>query len=280
MKTGITQYSFHKTMADGTMDYPGFINKAAELGFETLDIVGYWWKDEEAEAKQIQKWCKEAGVQLAGYAIRDNLVTEDPAEFDEQLVQIRHGLEVASTMEAPLMRVFGGHMKEGVSDEDSLAMVIRGFSAVIADAEKAGVIMALEDHGGMPGTSGEVLQVVEAVASDYLKPLVDLGNFLGKGQRPEEAVVDLAPIAVQTHVKDFRVLPKGADEGRPCKYGDYNLLGCTVGDGDIDLVKCFTTLSEAGFDGSVTLEYEGSEPEDVGVPRSLEAIKDALAKAG
>ena len=278
MKIGITQYSYHRTMADGKMDYPGFIKKAAELGFETVDIVGYWWKDEADEAAKCQQWCKEAGIHLAAYAIRDNLATRDEAEMDEQCEQIRHGLSVAKLMNAPLMRVFGGHLADDMDDDEAFELVVKGFKKVIGDAEKAGVVLALEDHGGMPGTSGEVLKVMEAVGSEYLKPLVDLGNFLGKGQRPEEAVKDLASSACMTHVKDFELFPKGSDEGRTCKYGDYNLKGCTVGDGTIDLVACFQTLADAGYDGSITLEYEGSEDEEAGVKRSLEAIRGALAK--
>jgi len=280
MKIGITQYSYHRTMADGAMDYEGFINKAAELGFETVDIVGYWWKDEMAESAKCQDWCKAAGVHLAAYAIGDNLAVRDEAEHDEQCAQIRHGIEIASRMDAPMVRVFGGHLAEGMDDDEAFELVVKGFKKVIGEAEKAKVVLALEDHGGMPGTSGEVLKVMEAVGSEYLRPLVDLGNFLGKGQRPEEAVKDLATTACMTHVKDFKLLPKGADEGRPCKYGDYNLLGCTVGDGTIDLVDCFGTLADAGYEGSITLEYEGSEDEETGVKRSLEAIRGALAQVG
>jgi len=278
MKIGITQYSYHRTMADGAMDYEGFINKAAALGFETVDIVGYWWKDEMAESAKCQDWCKAAGGDLAAYAIRDNLVVLDEAEQDEQCEQIRHGLEIAARMNAPMMRVFGGHLTDDIDNEQAYELVVKGFKKVAGDAEKAKVILALEDHGGMPGTSGEVLRVMEAVGSEYIKPLVDLGNFLGKGQRPEEAVKDLASTAAMTHVKDFKLLPKDGDEGRPCKYGDYNLLGCTVGDGTIDLVQCFQTLADAGYDGSITLEYEGSEDEETGIKRSLEAIRNALAK--
>ena len=52
------------------------------------------------------------------------------------------------------------------------------------------------------------------------------------------------------------------------------LTGSVVGEGLVDLAGVMAVLREAGYDGWLSLEYEGAEdPVVLGVPRSLAAAR-------
>ncbi len=44
----------------------------------------------------------------------------------------------------------------------------------------------------------------------------------------------------------------------------------------MDHLECLKTLKKAGYKGYVALEYEGSEYEDVGVPKSLDFTRKVI----
>ena len=49
-----------------------------------------------------------------------------------------------------------------------------------------------------------------------------------------------------------------------------------MGDGDVDHAACLTALRDAGYERSVGIEYEGTEDELTGVPRSVEYTRSVI----
>jgi sugar phosphate isomerase/epimerase len=72
------------------------------------------------------------------------------------------------------------------------------------------------------------------------------------------AVSRVAPYAIHAHAKDF-YFSKDKKEGwlqtRGCNY----LKGSILGEGDIEVKRCIDVLKRAGYDGYVSIEFEGSE---------------------
>ena len=60
------------------------------------------------------------------------------------------------------------------------------------------------------------------------------------------------------------------------KKTDEGLTSCIVGQGDVKHAECLKILDEAGFNGYVALEYEGSEDERLGVKESIAFMHEVM----
>jgi inosose dehydratase len=69
------------------------------------------------------------------------------------------------------------------------------------------------------------------------------------------------PFASHVHYKDFYVRPSMADPGEgffKTVSGNY-LRGAVVGHGDVDIRSVTRVIKSSGYDGFVTVEFEGIE---------------------
>ena len=92
--------------------------------------------------------------------------------------------------------------------------------------------------------------------------LVDLGNFMCADEDPNFAVGVLAGYARHVHAKDFYRKPgteinPGAGWFRS-RAGNY-LKGTIVGHGDARAAQSLGVLKRAGYDGWISVEFEGME---------------------
>ncbi|MBN1865112.1 MAG: sugar phosphate isomerase/epimerase, partial [Victivallales bacterium] len=136
---------------------------------------------------------------------------------------------------------------------------------------KLGVVLALENHGGLPCTGEEQVEIIESVNSPFLKATVDVGNYMQVGQEGQEGTAVAAHLAAYVHFKDFKKILPAEGSRIP-----WELQTCTVGEGDVEHIECLKTLKKAGYKGYVALEYEGSEDEKVGVPKSLDFTRKVI----
>ena len=146
----------------------------------------------------------------------DSLDTGKSPEAVEDL--LKH-IEVMDILGTNILRIVGGshrtaHEPHGPALE-RLAQVI--IEKCIRPAEKAGVILAYENHWDY--AADEVLGLIKAVDSPYLKVTYDSGNALRVGDDPVEAARKLAPYIVCTNLKDIGYPISGATDWRaqfPC----------------------------------------------------------------
>ena len=279
MKLGMTMYSFNSYFRAGKIDVSKFIEFCGAEGVEAVDLLAYYWKDESTEPEQATQHLRQHGIELAAYAIGNNFVQADEAQFHEQVEVVKRGIAMAKRLGAPTLRVFGGHAP-GMVPEEALALAVKGLSAVAPHAEDHAVTLAVENHGGIPGTSEQVLRLLDEVGSPAVRAMLDLGNFLAVGQSPSEAVPELVPYAAHVHAKDFRILPLDSQEGHPVEGADYRLAACAVGDGDLDYDFLLQALHDGGYQGSVSIEAEGPEDDAEGARKSIAFLAEKLQKFG
>ncbi len=110
--------------------------------------------------------------------------------------------------------------------------------------------------------SDRVEYLIRAVDHPNYGWLVDMGNFLCADEEPRHAVGVAAPYAVHAHVKDF--LYKSGQEDVPVggwfgtRGGNY-LRGTVIGHGVVPVRACVHILQNAGYDGYLSVEFEGRE---------------------
>jgi sugar phosphate isomerase/epimerase len=278
MKLSVSMWSVVTTVQAGQMDLPKFIEFAARQGVGGVELLDYFWKDEKAEIPQVKKQLADAGLKLAVYSIGNDFFQPDATARAEVLAELKHGVDVANQLGVNLMRVFSGSHKEGYKLEDGMGWIIEGLTAGAAYAQQHSVTLALENHGLMAGRSDQVRDIINKVGSPALRANLDTGNFLLVGQNPVDAAKELGRLVALVHLKDFR-LAGPADTVHVYRGLDgTGYTGTVTGEGMVDLPQVNAILRSAGYEGWLSLEYEGgADPLTIGVPRSLEAARKLLS---
>lgn len=287
MKLAVTMYSLNNSYRKGETDVEDFINFCGTLEIQGVDLLGYYWKDKEAEMKKVPNLLERNNLVLAAYAAGNNFVHEDEIKRKGEIERVKREIDTAAELKAPLMRIFGGSFttaKEGVGShdpswgvfgeglsrgktkEDAIDMIIESLRECADYAKNRGIILALENHGGIPGTSQEVKHILDSINSPFLRATVDIGNFLSLNQDPQEAVEELISYAVHVHLKD--VSKKGSNEQS------------ILGEGIIDLETILRTFVQSGYDGFFSLEHEMAGDEKQGIRKSIDYAKRILRKVG
>jgi sugar phosphate isomerase/epimerase len=119
-----------------------------------------------------------------------------------------------------------------------------------------------ENHGYFSQDSLRVEKLINTVAHENFGMLIDMGNFLCVDAEPTKAVSLVAPYTVFVHTKDFYVRSGSLDApgaGYFMNRGGNYLKGTIVGHGNVPVKQCLRALKRAGYDGYVSIEFEGME---------------------
>ena len=127
-----------------------------------------------------------------------------------------------------------------------------GIEEACDHAAKFGVILALENHGGLTATIDQTLALVQAVKHEWFGVNLDTGNF--HTADPYADLAKLAPYAVTVQIKtEIRRADKKLE--------------------DADLKRLIDILRTVGYRGYVALEYEAHEDPKTAIPRHVETLK-------
>lgn len=280
MKIGITMYSFHRDFAAGTIDMQKFIEFAGVAGYDSCDLVAYFWKDREREMKEIPGWLKQAGVKLLTYAVGNKLLKHDKKELEAQMEIVRDGIRTAGKLGAPYVRVFGGADITGFTSATALDHVIDCFKSVMPLCREHNVTLGIENHGGYPGTSTEVKTVVEGVNDKHFTALFDTGNFLAVDENPATAAQVLSGSVGLVHVKDMvrlPAMPEVPNSYKPARAPN-RVKAVGIGEGEVPIKECLQTLKKGGFDGYVTVEAEDEGDETSSAQAALSYLRKLVAE--
>jgi sugar phosphate isomerase/epimerase len=273
MKTAICHYSYHRIWDSQGWDCLKLAETIGSLGVDGIDFHARLLGDPADAAERIRKALQATGLTLSGLSLSTNFNHADPEARKREEDGILPWLRVAADVKAPVSRIFGGHMKDR-SDRSSLQQglrwIVESLKAVAEQAEKLGVVLALENHGGLPCTGQEQIEVIRTVNSPALRATVDLGNYLVCGQEGVEGTRIAAEYAAYVHVKDCRKVPDGSR-----KWG-WRPESCVLGRGDVDIAGCLAELRKKDYQGFLALEYEAEDNELTGVAESIQHLKTLL----
>ncbi|MMZ61532.1 Inosose dehydratase [compost metagenome] len=133
---------------------------------------------------------------------------------------------------------------------------------IIADhAAQYGITTSVENHGYYVQASDRVQALIHAVDRPNFKTTLDVGNFVCVDENPVTAVKSNLPYASMVHIKDFYIRPsyRNPGEGWFRSAGGNYLRGAIAGQGDLDLWEILRTIKSSGYDGFLSIEYEGME---------------------
>ncbi len=265
MKIAVSVYSFLQALRDGRIQLPDILPKAKELGYDGIEIVrwGDTVKDMLKLAKQLKGIADGEGLPISAYVTGADFLKND---LEEQVDILKQEVEVAQVLGTNLMRHdstagWDAAGKQFTVDE-ALPIVSEGYRRVTEYAASCGVTTMIENHGHFFQNSARVKRLIDTVNHVNFRWLVDIGNFMCVDQSSIDAVQTAAPYAAYVHAKDFHFKAKGdyiPPQGWfPTAGGNY-LRGGIIGHGVVNVKECLKTLKKAGYNGWLSVEFEGIE---------------------
>ena len=258
MNIGVSSYSFAKMKKS----HAETVALAKELGFASIEFSGNM--DLEA-AKRLRDVCEAAQMPATNYAIwADFLMATD---FNAEVERLFKEVDVAAALGVKTMRhdASGGFTAPANkinSFDQALPILAKGCRLVTEYAATKGVVTTIENHGRFCQDSLRVASLIGAVNHPNFGALVDIGNFLCVDEDPAVASGNLAPMARHVHAKDFHFKPGSGDnpgEGWFISRAGNFLRGSIIGHGVVPVRQCLENLRRAGYDGTVSIEFEGME---------------------
>ena len=267
MKTSISSYSFSALYRDGFTIFDA-VRKAKELGLDGFEIAEAGLRTEGDLADfllSVREETEKNGLPIPCYTVSGNMLTDDP---DREVERLCRQADMAKLLGAPVMRhdvAYGlPDWKRGARTfEAVLPRIAEGVRRVTEYAASIGVKTCMENHGLFAQDSDRVLAIVTAVDHDNYGVLGDMGNFTCADERPDIAFAKVLPNLFHVHVKDMflrsGMLPDPGEGWFRSRGGNY--IRCTIlGHGDVPVPQCLGLLQRSGYEGYVSIEFEGMEP--------------------
>ncbi|HIX91580.1 MAG TPA: sugar phosphate isomerase/epimerase [Firmicutes bacterium] len=265
MKISVTSYSYGQYINEDKLGLMGIIDNAAEMGFEGIEFSEGGWSNnlDLAVAEKIKERCAERGLEVVSYCVGANFLA---ADLDAEIERVKKQVDFAAAMGTKNMRHDVGYgfsgRKYSIGYDDALPYLAKGALEVTKYAEQKGVGTMTENHGYFSQDAARVEKLINTVAHPNFGALVDIGNFMCADEDPVKSVGIMAPYAKHVHAKDFHWksgMEQNPGEGwfqtRAMNY----IRGAIIGQGEAKVYQSIKILKKAGYDGYITVEFEGME---------------------
>ncbi len=237
MRLGISSFAFG--WAVGIPGYPpphplkavGVVERAAALG---LDLVQFGDNLPLHELPPAELDALEERARMLGVDIE---VGMRGTGRDVLLAY----LELAQRFGSPFVRVMVGAPGRDPSADE----VVAAMRAVLADYERAGTCLALENFETF--RAAELAEMVRRIGGPCVGVCLDTVNSAGALETPQAVVEALAPLTVNLHVKDYVIR-------RPDHRLGFLIEGRPAGQGQLDIPWLLDAVRDNGHDPSVVLE--------------------------
>ena len=272
LRIGVSTYSFWHFKGP-RVEVADCIDHAARMGFDGVEILHRQMAEESSSYLQdLKRRAFRNGLDLMGFSIHQGFVSPDPAERQKNIDHTIKCIEIAYKLGIPTLRLNTGRWNTiksfddlmaqkgiepilpGHTEDEGFKWCIDSIEKLLPKAEECGVVMGLENHWGLGRTAAGVMRIHDAIKSPWLKVTLDTGNFLEDMYAQMER---MAPHALLVQAKTYY----GGGEW-------YTL--------DIDYTRVAGILRNAGYQGYISLEFEGKEDWRTGVPRSLKLFREAF----
>lgn len=262
IKLSLAAYSYRQylDLKKPKMDLFDFANLAADLGLDAIEPTSYYFPSsvDDDYLRRLRRHAFLLGLDISGTAVGNNFCLPAGPKRDEQIALVRTWIDRAAVMCAPVIRIFAGTTPRGESEETAYGWAVECMSQVLPYAGERGVMLALENHGGITTSPEQLLRLVKAVDSPFFGVNLDTGNF--RGADPYAEMAELAPYAINVQVKT-EISPGGGKKV------------------EADLERIVSILRDARYSGYLVLEYE-AEPEPIAaIPAHVKRLRDLLANS-
>ncbi|NQV25038.1 MAG: TIM barrel protein [Rhodopirellula sp.] len=263
MKVSLAAYSFNRKLPrpgkeqKSEMTLEGFVDYCAKLNLDGTELTSYYFPADVSNdyLLNLKEQTFRLGLDISGTAIGNDFCLPEGEKRQAQLQLCRNWIDHAAVMGAPVIRIFAGKVPKGGTEEEALDLCVAGINESLDYAAEKGVLLALENHGGITATPQQLLSIVERVKdSKWFGVNYDSGNFRTKD--PYGDLEKIAPYAVNAQIK-VAIMPEG-QEKQPA-----------------DIKRMVEILRAASYRGYVVLEYEEDKPFEE-IPMYIEKLRELI----
>lgn len=256
LRPALCAYSFREELKSGKLKYEDLVRIAAENDLDGVDMTVYWFPNtENSFLIPLKRAAYSAGIEIYSISIRSELTKPAGAARDEQTANLMKWIDVAAKLGAGHIRVFGGAVPKGASEADASNWVAEILAPAAVYAGQHGVILGLENHGGITDKAENIIKIVKQVNSPWVGINLDTANFK---TRVYEQIEMIAPHAVNVQVKAMVTDEKGRAES------DWNRVA--------------KMLVANHYRGYLALEYEEKADALTSTPTLFKKLRDVCAK--
>jgi sugar phosphate isomerase/epimerase len=257
LRTAICAYSYRKLLESKAMTYEDLVRMSSDWGVEGLDLTVYWFPStEDSFLLPLKRLAYRAGVEIYSISVRTNMCQPTEELQRKEIAEVKKWVDVAAKLGAGHIRVFGGNVPKGSSEDDAAGWVVKVLGEAGQYAGSRGVILGLENHGGITEKASRMVEIVKKVDSPWVAVNLDTGNFRTKVY---EQISMLVPYAAAVQVKAEVV-----EDGKR---------------GPSDWDRVAGMLVKQGYKGYLSVEYEAAEDVKTAMPKMLERLRGVIGRS-
>jgi len=257
VQLSLAAYSRREDLTSGKMDLFQFIDWCADMDLAGTELTSYYFKKDfdKSYLHDLRRRAFSKGVTVSGTAIRNNFCLAPGPQKDKEIAQVKQWIDHAAELCAPHIRIFGGDLPKGAAKADGIQWVADGIKEVLPHAAERGIVLGLENHGGITALVEDLLAICDKVGSNpWFGINWDSGGFRTKAY---ESLAIAAPRAVNVQIKVSIEGEGGREE-------------------PTDLEKIRGILEKAGYKGWIALEYEAKENPVQAIPNHIAKMKEVF----
>ncbi|MBE6702292.1 MAG: sugar phosphate isomerase/epimerase [Ruminococcaceae bacterium] len=288
MKIAVSSYSFNQYIKAGKMTLQDTVDKAAEMGFAGIEFIDLPKEMPRAErmalAADLRQRVEKNGLSMVAYTVAARLWQPTEALLRAEIERVKGEVDITVLLGAPVMR----HDLVWELDKTGAGRSFRSMMPKLAEtvreiadyAAQKGIKTCSENHGRIAQDSDRMEAFAALVNHDHYGLLVDMGNFLCVDEDPITAVSRVANYAFHAHAKDMLICSPDTDGGVGIikTRGMNGLKPTAIGHGSVPVKQCIAILKRAGYDGWLSVEYEGKEDCLQGIAEGLKNLRMYLSE--
>jgi sugar phosphate isomerase/epimerase len=270
MKIGLHSVSYSGTWGgQAFLSLEQFIEKAANLGFETVELAAKRphaspLEMPKSRRKEIAAMLQEYGLELSCLASYHDFSTffdhMDMAYMEKELVYMKAVIELAYDLGAKLVRTYTGYAKDGIPYRSQWDACVKGIRECARLASDYGVTIGIQNHSCIASHPESLYDFMMEIEEPNVKVVLDAPYIDNHNAPLRETVIRFKGMIAHTHVTDFirREKYKYVPETVTFNPTGMEMIAVPVGKGSIDYIEYIRALHEVGYNG--TLSYEMCSP--------------------
>ena len=206
IRIGLNAYSFNVPLRAGELTLMDLVDFCAANRRDCMDATGYYFPGYPAVPPDrflydLKRRAFLNGVTINGTGVRNDFALPDAARRVGDLELVKNWIGVASKLGASVIRVFSGsRVPEGHSFGETLEWMAPLLRECADTGKEHGVMIGLQNHNDFVKTAAETIRIVEAVGSEWLGVILDVGSL--RMADPYEEIEKLLPYAISWQLKE------------------------------------------------------------------------------
>ncbi|WP_019986401.1 sugar phosphate isomerase/epimerase family protein [Rudanella lutea] len=268
----LAEWSLHKALFAKkitNLDFPALAKN--EFGISIVEYVNQFFKDkaqDKAYLDELLMRCKDNGVKNHLIMIdgEGGLGELDDTKRNQAVENHKKWVDCAKYLGCKTIRV--NAYGNGTAEEVAKA-AIDGLGRLGEFAQKTGINVIVENHGGYSSNGRWLTDVMKQVGKKNVGTLPDFGNFCIRRNKDNGRICDESYDRYQG-TQELMVYAKGVS----AKAYDFDEQGNCI---ETDYARMMKILKEARFRGIVGIEYEGSKVDEY---EGIKKTKALLERVG